>query len=538
MKLAIRIRVIALGVVVLGVYLAHAGLFWSQINDDAFITWRFSKFLTLGRGPFFNVGEHVEGYTNFSLMLAMAGVIRLLGDDAVLIAGRVGGVASGVAALGFTWALAARWLRHESTLRAHAASLAWLAPALAAISPSLALNSTTGLETSLFAAAVLCGLWLLQWSDDRNHWRGTGIAYAAACLTRPEGAPVFAATFLGRLIRGDWRRTGPRRRLLLDAAIVAGTVAVHLLLRMWLYDGELVPNTYFAKRGGFQNVSPAAYVLSFVAVHLAFIGFVTPFGALLAPRLRRVTLPAMMLMPYSVWAIFAAGADWMPGARMFAPFVPIWGALTLASVAAVVRRQRRSAAGLAAITATVFVCVMGWWQLETLPTYLGHVWTRAIGYRDGHMRLADWLRERARPGDTIALMDIGIVGYLCIDQNVLDITGLTDRHIAKSPGCFLDKQFDVSYVFDRKPRFIVLAMAGPDARYWDGKVDKLDHYSGIESRIARHVEFAAHYRRVRNVAADATPLERLAAELGAQRVFRHEHPGQVYLLAAFERDSQ
>ncbi len=36
-------------------------------------------------------------------------------------------------------------------------------------------------------------------------------------------------------------------------------------------------------------------------------------------------------------------------------------------------------------------------------------------------------------------MDIGIIGYECIDQRILDITGLTDRYIAQSPGEFLDK---------------------------------------------------------------------------------------------------
>jgi hypothetical protein len=43
------------------VYVAHAAYFRHYVNDDAYITFRYSRFLTLGRGPHFNIGEHVEG---------------------------------------------------------------------------------------------------------------------------------------------------------------------------------------------------------------------------------------------------------------------------------------------------------------------------------------------------------------------------------------------------------------------------------------------------------------------------------------------
>jgi hypothetical protein len=45
----------------------------------------------------------------------------------------------------------------------------------------------------------------------------------------------------------------------------------------------------------------------------------------------------------------------------------------------------------------------------------------------------------ARPGDTIALMDTGLVGYRCIDRRILDIS-LTDRFIGRSPGEFMAKK--------------------------------------------------------------------------------------------------
>ncbi len=66
-----RLPALAAALVVVTAYAAHCAYFAQQINDDAFITFRYSKFLTLGYGPCYNVAEHVEGYTNFLTMILM-----------------------------------------------------------------------------------------------------------------------------------------------------------------------------------------------------------------------------------------------------------------------------------------------------------------------------------------------------------------------------------------------------------------------------------------------------------------------------------
>ena len=69
---------LALGLfALLAVYVVQCAHFWVYVNDDAYITYRYSRFLSMGRGPYFNIGEHVEGYTNFLLMLLLAPIIRI-----------------------------------------------------------------------------------------------------------------------------------------------------------------------------------------------------------------------------------------------------------------------------------------------------------------------------------------------------------------------------------------------------------------------------------------------------------------------------
>ena len=88
-----------------------------------------------------------------------------------------------------------------------------------------------------------------------------------------------------------------------------------------------------------------------------------------------------------------------------------------------------------------------------------------------------WINERAVPGDVIALMDIGRIGY-ATGLRIIDITGLVTPWIAKSPGGFLNKRYDIARILDRQPRFFVLRPKG---------------YS-IDRRILDHPRFRAEYR--------------------------------------------
>jgi hypothetical protein len=95
-------------VAVLGVFLSHTLLFWSYVNDGAYITFRYSRFLALGRGPYFNPGEHVEGYTNFLLMALMAPLIALFGHEAAPMVAKAVGVGCAAASLALAFALSRR----------------------------------------------------------------------------------------------------------------------------------------------------------------------------------------------------------------------------------------------------------------------------------------------------------------------------------------------------------------------------------------------------------------------------------------------
>ncbi len=516
----------------------HAWLFRHWVVDDAYITYRYSRFLAEGYGPYFNVGEHVEGYTNFLLMLLLAGADWLTRPEWLPTIAKAIGLLSAATGVVCACELARSLMPVESRTRRSLASL--LAGLTLAASPAYALHACNGLETTLFGALLISGVMLGESADERHRWRGSGAAFAAAILTRPEGILIFGASWSARLMRSFADADGApnRRGLFLDAAVVALVVVCHLLFRHLAYDGEWLPNTFYAKLGGFQSYPTWRYI---------YDGAMKPFGgipgvaigiagaALLGSTRRRwlvIAAPAVagILSPLLV------GVDWMPGQRFLVPYLPIAAALVASGFLSAVYAVRMPDAARATMAAAL-VALIAFSQQTDRENYRRQTDDTADGFRDGHAALALWLRERAAPGDAVAAMDIGRIGYELPQQRIFDITGLTDRTIAKSPGAVLDKHYPVSYLLDRDPRYIVLVFLAPgDPAVAPSDLD-LRNLSPIENRLRSDPEFRKRYVKVRDAAGGAGWRDQLAASIGARAVFQHAFPYEYYLLAVFERDS-
>lgn len=210
------------------------------VCDDAFITFRYVRNLLRGEGLVWNPGEYVEGYTNFlwALELAATWALGWRPESASAWLGLAWTVVLGLALA----ALAARATDNDDD-RPWVVAIALL---LWGTNRSVMVWATSGLEMRQFSALCTLGL-LWAWSD-REH-RGSlaaSTAYGLAALTRPEAllfGPVVMAVWAWRAWRQDALRPGPALRLGLPFALLVGG---HLLWRVATY-GEWLPNTYYAK---------------------------------------------------------------------------------------------------------------------------------------------------------------------------------------------------------------------------------------------------------------------------------------------------
>lgn len=542
-------------------YIHQAGAYRHYTNDDAYITLRYARNLAAGRGPFFNAGEHVEGYTNFLHMLQAALIIRCFGAAAAPGVMKVLGLLYGAGCVALSFLLFRTvFSAPERRIPAPLVLMgALVSGAAVGTSPSFVVNCTSGLETAMFAFWLALGLHLGVRELQQKTRCGAGVAFALAVLTRPEGSFLFAAFWLAcaGIVAYDLRATsGCQDRLwqrlvhsaqvrivFANGVLVTAVFLAHLAFRYLVYDGELLPNTYYAKAGGW-DVPPWPYVYDGLLVPCLGAAGCAVAVLGLALGIRRVPRAILCVLATALAGAalpFITGTGWMIGHRLVVPYLPAASVCVVAGWALLLARIPRPGTRFVSLLLAATVAPM--WLMQRVPRHAFHCQTlvRAKGYRTGHIALANWLRATAAPGDTVALIDAGIIGYTCIEQRILDISGLTDRHIAKAEGSFLRKRYDPAYVLGQEPAFIILIMLGPGPSYAEpAEGTTFKPFSETEEQLAQHPDFEAHYVRKRTPQRDAEThwLDKFAAIIGAEKVFEHGYPGRHYLLVVFRRHTK
>lgn len=485
--------------------------------DDAFISFRYARNLVDGHGLVYNIGERVEGYTNLSWTLMIAGALAA-GLDPQWFTTVVGG-AFGLGTIVLTYHLAQRL--------APAGPIPCLATWLLATSPGACGHAVFGLETSMFTFLIAGGiLALLAEEDGGRGWPWSGLIFALAWLTRPE-APLFLglmmlhlgggplapsdrvaglgrrvfggdehrwrgpALYLGvlavslgaTLIQRDLGRDGsaalgsgallgagavlvaltvPRalftRRNLIRLELFAVPVAVHLVWRFKYY-GRWLPNTLTAKTGdaGGQfadGVRYFDYYLGSVEGPLVWLVFAA-CGLAIARREGARLAFASMVAAYCSY-VMLVGGDWMLLGRYFVPLLPVFYVLLDLAIRELLAMGRPTA--WAVLLAAPFVIAQRGDALDEGQRVVMDERARWDELAGGTAR---WFVEQEREqGEAargaIALGNIGRVGW-DTGAPVLDLLGLVDPTTAAASGGHRRKTGDdfLDHFYDLAPRYYV-----------------------------------------------------------------------------------
>jgi hypothetical protein len=449
---------------------AHS-LVWNFVTDDAFISFVYARNLAEHGQLVFNLGERVEGYTNFLWTVILAGLYKL--GLAQEITSRVLGTASAIGTM-IVCAFASRRLRVSDG--DDPAWSAWDAvPALLLAGNSgFACWSSGGLETQLFALCVTLGITLfLREELDGRIGRGSAIAFGLAALTRPEGLLFFALVQLARVVRrfAAERAILPTRDAWRAIAIFAILVVPHLVWRRSYY-GWWVPNTFYIKasagkaawaQGGYYLMRVVEQFHLWVVALVVVAALVRGAGRARALRL----LLATWLFITTVFAVYVAsvGGDFMGLFRFVMPVIPLTALVTSLSL-------RRALGGAVAPRPAVAVAVVA-------IALAGHVWhavrvdraSLAIGadrgidtpgflrwYTADRAAIGKWFGQHAQPDDYAAVGGAGAQVYYSRMRS-LDCFGLSDEYIAHKvppvsarPGH--QKYAPLEYQLSRRPTII------------------------------------------------------------------------------------
>jgi arabinofuranosyltransferase len=237
-----RVRWLLLGVA--AVVLALHSLYYDFITDDAYISFVYARNFAEHGELVFNLGQYVEGYTNF-LWTLLIGLGMLVDIPPEFSAKLLGGACSLVTFV-VTLALVDRALGRKSPWSAVPALLL-------AASSGFACWTSGGLETQLFTMLCTTAVYGVVAAEDvageGRLWL-TGVALALAAMTRPEGLLVGGMLAAARLIcNAVARRRIIGKQELITAALFLALWAPWFGWRYWYY-GHVFPNTYYVKASG------------------------------------------------------------------------------------------------------------------------------------------------------------------------------------------------------------------------------------------------------------------------------------------------
>lgn len=463
------------------VLVPHA-LYFNFVNDDAYISFRYAKNLAEHGQLVFNLGERVEGFTNFLWTVVLALGMKLGAPPEH--ASRVLGIALGVAGL---------FVVNRISLRMNdgkPSALHLIATLGLAVSGAYACWCTGGLETQLFTFLFLlaCNALFAELATGRG--TTSALWFALAGMTRPEGLLLFGLAGLYRvasmLLQKRWR---PTRNEVLWVATFVAVFAPYFAWRWW-YFGWPFPNTFYVKASGGAGALPWGlyYLRRFAEDHVLYL--LVPLGLAGFAPAREVARFRLFCFGTLVLTVFAAytakvGGDFMGLYRFVLPVMPI-GALMLQESLRTIGQRLQGLVPRALLITAAATLVLAYAVGQAKVSYHGMTMIgadRGIDtpgylkqYADERIPIGRWFAQFARPDDLMTVGGAGVIPYYA-GIPAYDVFGLVDERIAHDPAMTVSqrpghqKWGSDAYMLSRKPTLIthiyhLHAKANDNADYW------------------------------------------------------------------------
>ena len=420
-------------------FLGLIGLAWYNrfIQDDAFISLRYSYNLAHGNGLVWNPGQRLEGYTNFLWTMIMAAGLRL-GAEPILLS-YILGLICYAATLILTYRLARLILGSRG--------LGLLAVIVVGANYTFSSYATGGLETQLQAALFTGSCYLLLRSMTSGKWEirtmlGLSLVLSAAMLTRMDSALLAIVVFT---VGGYYvsRERGPvSRKLAKSGALVLPFMVIVGGWLIWKlhYYGNILPNTYYAK-----VTSPTSAIRGLWFVY----SFLTEYWLAAFPILaiatigRKLSARAIVLLTIVVlWLAYIVkiGGDFMEY-RVMVPIFPLMALVFVGMIARITQRREYQAALISVILIGSLLhgirsevyrmryeSPLNVFDVETIPQLQGHLTNPNEDWCEVGKSLGEYFDYS--PEVKIGVYPAGAVPYYS-RLPALDMRGLNDAWIAR-----------------------------------------------------------------------------------------------------------
>jgi len=430
------------------VLLWHIKYYWYFTIDDAYISFRYAKNWVAGYGLVYNIGERVEGYTNFLwiVLIALFMKIHLLPPISAKILG--------IILLGYSLYLTYQISRHLTGSNTH--SIPW-SIVLCTTYPHLIVASLEGLETPLFTTLILILFYMLIKNNVKISFIIIiGCILSCLAMTRPDGILFIIPTILIIYKISPTRIKVKAIQILIIVFII--TYGSYFLWRLYYYH-QLLPNTFYAKQmaTGYLIIRGFKSLNKFFFDQILSITILTIITIMLNWRNHVIQWLIGFILARIIFVLLS-GEAWMGYYRFCTPILPLLVILSSYTLNLILLQYSEIQRPKRYIYLLIIIVTL----LHPISKSIKHhkmATLYATGLTQAHIRLGIDLQKYAPKGAILACADAGALPYYS-NLPTIDIMGLTDRHIAHLPGRHWEKT-DPYYILARKPTFIVLNSKTP-----------------------------------------------------------------------------
>lgn len=314
------------------VYYAYLNRF---IQDDAFISFRYADNWVRGYGLVYNIGERVEGFTNF-LYTVWSALPLVLHLDPIDFHFAVGMILVGLT-LVFAFKLA------QILTGSYIAAIALML--LVGFNYSFSSYATGGLATQHQTLCSIILVYLLAKSAKENVYtnqRAVAISILSAIvlMTRLDSAIVVCSVMAAFLYLA-MKNLNDRAKFLKNAyyLIIPFVLIISLFfLFKFYYYGDLLPNTFYAKTQNVSHLSGVLYIILFFQVYFLWPFIVVLISAIFTKQTNKPAAVWVILLIVLLWFgyIVKVGGDFMEF-RFLVPMLPlmmvlfVWASFTFKS---------------------------------------------------------------------------------------------------------------------------------------------------------------------------------------------------------------
>jgi hypothetical protein len=423
--------------------------------DDAYITYRYAHNIATGNGFTYNPGENVLGTTTplYTLLLAALGSVISIKEipNISLIINSAADIASVLLLFHFISEL--KYPKYVASV----VSLAYL------YNPLRIGVSRGGMETAVVVLLILASLY---YHIIRNNNRMAALFAGVGFLARPD-------TLLLPLLYTGYQVIRLKKFPYQELIIFFSMTGPWLIFSIF-YFNSFLPNSIIAKSNAYllQSFQATSTILGYIATRspLENLGWPTWLVGLSllinlwlfiigSISIIKRNSQALILMLFPVfYSLVLMIANPLLFVWYFPPFLVLFNSLIIIGAHTLFKKPSRSLAAVFTVLCVGFLVGIEWLALDQSKEGF------SVNLRDHeslYEYVADSLREEIPPGSSIAMPEIGVLGYHFPENRIIDTVGIVTPETIKYQYNSLQRGQQFSYaiptnlILDMQPDYLL-----------------------------------------------------------------------------------